>query len=338
MALSTDVLSTTLDLYVQDAADLLVKRTPLLYWAERKGYMKKVSGGAQIRVPVYVANHSEIVEHTTGYEPYSTVVRDVADRATYELMYYSEPIRISKKEEMHNASEQQVIDIVQARTDRVMSQFRQAYEQQILAGDVATMPSLGSLNGVVSTSGYLEDAAPGSQANTVGGLSKASITAAGWQNQWGDIANSFSTNGEAVLIAANTAIRDLSPDGEGTHLIIASLAAFNNLRRFLGARERYIDEKALEKVGRMVLMWNGAPVEASSMMPTNTGVGTDEVSFYMLNFSGVTPYFHKDFFFATSKFRELENAPVLQAVVEVGTQLVAQHLGSQAIITRGDTY
>tara|TARA_R110000751_G_scaffold191833_2_gene297463 strand:- start:12296 stop:13309 length:1014 start_codon:yes stop_codon:yes gene_type:complete len=337
MAITNDLLSTTLRTIRPKFVDELYKKTAFLDAARKMGGIDFEDGGTKVDVPLSLIEHSNITEYPTGFEPTNVAVRTVSRNASFEWDDFSAPIVITKKEELENNSEKGVVKILEVRTKNVFGMLRRETNKQILAGNSTVLLNLGTLNGAASTTGFLEQLAVGTQTNIVGGVSKVTYNSTnGWQNQFADVANAAAT---ALLPAMDLMwlnTRNVAPSGD-VQVILASLACYGNYKRGLRANERYVDEKTLDG-GRMSLAYAGAMVEADSDMPVNTAVGTDEWSQYWLNFDAVKMIIHSKADYACSDFIHSQGNTSRLAHVYHKCQLTTDHLGSLGGIRRADTW
>ncbi len=337
MSISNDVLSSTLYSIRDGEVDELFKKVAFLANAKAKGGIEYENGGSYIHRPLSVNEHSTITQFSTGYEPVSLAVNSVLASAVYDWADFAQPIVISRKEELENSGEKAVVKILEARMRSVMGQLRRELNKQILAGNSTVLTRVNTLNGVSSTTGFLEDRAVGAQTNTVGGVSKTVYqSTTGWQNQFRSAAGAFGTNGKTAMDRIWIGANSVAHMGE-IDSIIMSEAGMSNYKRILFSQERYIDEKTLDG-GRMALAFAGAMVEQDLDMPANAGVGVDEITAYFLNFDGIKLIMHRDSDFEVTPFENIPGSAARQALLHVKCQLVADHLGSQGILVNGDTF
>lgn len=337
MAITNDLLSSTLYSIRDGEVDELFKKVPFLDDAKKHGGIEYEDGGIKIQRPLSVAEHSTISQMTTGYEPVSLAVADVLKPAIYDWSDFVAPIVISKKEELENSGEKAVVKIVEARMRSVMSLLRRELNKQIIGGASTTLTTMNTLNGFTAgVNKFLEPRVPGAtQTSVVGGLAKNSLNVPGFYNQFQTAGGSFSANGLGAMHNIYTAANVITPMGE-INSIIASTAAFANYKRSLFLNERYIDEKTLDG-GRMSLAYAGAVVSADSDMPLNGG-GANAFSMYFINFDGVKMVIHKDGDFAVSPFEYVSGTTARAATVYFKGQLIADHLGSCGVLTNGEAF
>ena len=184
MAISNDLLSSTLYAIRDAEVDQLYRKTAFLDLVKSAGGIEYEDGGIKLQRPLSVVDHSTITQLATGYEPVSLAVSDVLKPAVYEWQDFVAPVVITKKEELENQGEKAIIKIVEARMKNVMGMFRRELNKQILAGTSTVMSNMSSLNGFTLTTGFLEEGAASAagQTNTVGGLAKNSLNVPGWFN------------------------------------------------------------------------------------------------------------------------------------------------------------
>jgi hypothetical protein len=342
MAISNDLLSSTLYSIRDGEVDELFQKVAFLDNAKRYGGIEYEDGGIKIQRPLSIAEHSQITNLPTGYEAVNLAVKDVLQPAIYEWADFTAPIVITKKEELENKGEKAIVKIVEARMRSVMGMLRRELNKQLLRGNSTVLTTINTLNGDPTVGGFLEAESKARQAvagTTVGGISKQTYPVNGWMNQVADIQNDFSTNGivgmQQLAIQANTV----------THMgqidcVLLSEAAMANYRRALFQQERYINEKTLDG-GRMQLAFGGAVVEQDLELGfsyASNDFGTAPLSGYFLNFDGVKLCMHKDADFAVSPFEHISGTTARAAQLYVKMQLIADHLGSCGVLFDAETF
>lgn len=336
MAISNDLLSSTLYSIRDSEVDNLFKKVAFLDGVRRAGGVETESGGIKIQRPLSIAEHSTITQLATGYEPVSLAVNDVLRPAIYDWCDFTAPIVITRKEEMENSGEYAIVKILESRMKSVMGMLRRELNKQILRGDSSVLTAMNTLNGDVngtlgSATGFLEHASPAlpsAQNNVVGGISKATFQVPGWLNQFGDAAGALAmTDLYNLYIAANS----VAPAGDVSHLIMSD-DAFSQYRNLLFTQERFVQTDKLDG-GRMSLAFNGAVAEQDPEMGFLSSIGGNPtVDAYMLNYDGVKLVFHSEGDFAVSPFEHISGTTARAAQLYVKVQLVADHLGSQGVL------
>ena len=330
MAISNDLLSSTLYSIRDSEVDELYKKVAFLDGVRKAGGVETEAGGIKLQRPLSIQEHSTITQLATGYEPVSLAVNDVLRPAVYDWSDFVAPIVITKKEEMENSGEYAIVKILEARMKSVMGMLRRELNKQILVGNSAVLSSVNTLNGSVAAStGFLEPRATGAQSNVVGGISKVTFPVPGWLNQFtnGAVTPDFMTNLYNLYIDGNS----VAPMGDVSHVIMSSLA-LSRYRKELFDVQRFIDTKTLDG-GRMGLAFNGALAEQDPEMGFGTGVGGETLDVYMLNYEGIKLVFHSEGDFSVSPFEHISGTTARAANLYVKCQLVADFLGGPRIVT-----
>jgi len=334
MAISNDLLSSTLYSIRDGEVDELYKKVALLDGIRKNGGVETEDGGIKIQRPLALAEHSSITQLATGYEPVSLAVNDILRPAVYDWCDFTAPIVVTKKEELENSGDKAIVKIVEARMRSVMGMLRREMNKQMLQGNSAVLTSLNTLNGdTAGGTGFIEPETPANQTNVVGGISKVTFPVTGWQNQFFDVAGAFATNGLRGLTELGVSAMQVAPMGDIKHIIM-SQKCFSLYRESLRAQERYVDEKTLDG-GRLALAWAGALVEADPIMgfaATSSTAGAGFYSAYLLNYDGIKLCFHSDADFAVSPFEYISGTTARAAQLYVKAQLLADFLGGQGLL------
>lgn len=330
MAISNDLLSSTLYSIRDAEVDQLYRKTAFLDLVKAAGGIEYEDGGIKIQRPLSVVDHSTITQFATGYEPLSLAVSDVLKPAVYEWSDFGAPIVITQKEELENQGEKAVVKILEARMKNVMSMLRRDLNRQILAGTSTSLSTMSSLNGFSLTTGFLEEgvAAPATQTNIVGGLQKSVLNVPGWYNS--RLASTGAANIVDDLTALYQECNQFSPFGD-VNAIIVNPVTFAAYKAALFANERFMSADKLDG-GRLQLAFAGAVVEQDNEMPDNTG-GAAKYSAYMLNFEGIKMCIHSDADFALSPMEHISGTTARSAQLYFKGQLIADHLRGSGVLT-----
>ena len=330
MAISNDVLSSTLRILLDEAVDNLYRSTPLLEQIKTSGGVELYDGGSQLDVPLILEEHSSISQMSTGYEPINLAVTDAMRQASFGWADFIAPIVITKREELSNRGDRAVLSIAEARMKSVMGTLRREWERQAVAGTSTILTDMLTLNGGASATGFIEGLAVTTQNNTVGGLAKATFREL--ENQFFDAGAALSIPGMANLMIA---CQIKTPDGSAPNLILASPLFYQTYKGLLFANERYIDESVLDG-GRMALAFNTAKMYVDSFLPAVSD-GAQALSAYFLNTKFLKVGFDSDANFKMSDFETVSGYAARSANIYVRTQLYFHHLASQGVLVDGES-
>ena len=344
LSIGNELLSTTMHIVMKEWRDGAHTSTAFLEAQAREHGEGKPTqaGGTRIVIPLGFGEHSKTTRMQTGYERIDLSVEDVFVPAVYDWAHVVRPIAISSEEEMVNQGDAAILSILESRVKMTANALKREYVKNVVQGGVAGWEDWGTLNGLDSGSGFLEEDAVLSQTNSVGGVSKSTYSAkTGWQNQVYDGAGSFNSNGLAGLYDMMVEINSVSPSGNPS-VILASRSGFKNLKRALSASERYIDTAKLDG-GRVSQTWDGVPIDVEYFMPdsgSTTGTaGDNEISFYMLNLNDIHTLWDPKGYFDLGDFETVSGEyDVRAAKLRCRGQLIAKHLGSSGLAIGLDTF
>lgn len=336
MAVSSDVLASTLQYILDEETEAVKRRHAFLDYAEKAKGIETLDGGARIDVPVGVKDHSLITYHSDGYEATDETIQDVLVSAQFPWAFWTAPVALSAKRALENSGDAQIVSLYSAHVKSVMDRMGRDLNGQILNGSLVGT-GLETLYGAAAgvTTGFIEGVAKASQDNTVGGVSKATYNVPGWTNAFASAGGAFATNGKTGMDSIHTQIMAVHQGPKPVDVVIASEAAFRLYKQTLFTNERYVSDAELDG-GRMNLLFAGAPVVPDLAMSVAGRAGDAIFSMYFLNFNGVKLYFHTDGKFnLVSRGRALGYATDTWQV-QLMAQLVGCHMGSLGVLTNGD--
>ena len=339
MAPPTSVLSTTLQLLRDKLVDNSYLAHPLFRAIEQSGNLIRVSGGSRVEQPVIFGEHSSLTELTNGFEPVSMAVTDPFNVAKYEYSNFTQPIILSAVEELANKGETAVVNILEAKMNNVMLGLRKAVSERVFVGG-STLSTLQTLNGMgtatvaAETTGWFEAAAPASQTNTVGGLSKTTFRSENWFNQVQDAGGTLSLEDLDELFI-NCQIRN--PAGVFPDLLFMSPKCFAAFQALQQSSVNYVSASDRDSLDRdMVAMWRGAKIFVEPTLGFNNAAG-QAVSAYALSSSQFQLYADNDAFFTVSDMLPVPGTATKAAQVISRIQLCTGHLASHGVLLRAES-
>ena len=153
MAISNDVLSSTLRILLDEEVDQLYQATPLLDKMRERGGVITYDGGQKLNVPLILEEHSSITQLDSGYEPVNLAVKDALRQAEFNWCDFVAPIVVTRSEELSNKGERAIIDIAEARMKSVMGALKREVEKQILVNASTILTNLNTFNGLSTADG-----------------------------------------------------------------------------------------------------------------------------------------------------------------------------------------
>jgi len=336
MAISNDVLSSTLRILLDEEVDNLFKAVPLLEEMRKAGGVETYDGGQKLDVPLILAEHSSITQLSNGYEPVNLAVKDALRNASFNWCDFVAPVVITAKEELSNKGPRAIVSIAEARLKSVMGLLQREVEKQLIAGTSSVLSDLNTLattkyDRTGAVQGFLGGAAYGSQAGTVGGIDTSVFTT--FQNQWQE-SSSLSISDMTDLYIKCQAY---TPGGGSPNLIISNADTYKAYKNLLFSNERFMAEDKLDG-GRLALMFHGArmyydPFLDGVQTETTTGAAKD-IRAYFLNTDYLKLAFDNDAQFEMSDFEHISGYASRSANIITRMQMYVQHLGAQGLLTK----
>lgn len=244
-------------------ADNVSQRTALLLRLKEKGRQRPVSGGRTILEELAYAENGTYTRYS-GYEALNIAPSDVFTAAEFNLKQAAVAVSISGLEELQNAGDEQMIDLLEERITNAESTFMNNLSSDIYSDGTADgSRQIGGLQLLVSDAGT----------GTVGGIISGTWTF--WQNKIFDFsANSLTPGVGTIQQAMNTLYLNLVRNRDKPDLIVADNTYFGYYWASLQAIQRITNEK-MAAAGFQNLSFMGSDVVCDG------GVGGDAPSSHM---------------------------------------------------------
>ena len=203
----SEIITTTLRNRSGKLADNVTKNNAILARLSSKGRVKPASGGRTIVQELEYAENSTFMYYS-GYEPLNVSPSDVITAAEFDWKQAAVAVTISGLEQLQNASEEKVIDLLESR----ISTAEKTMSNQISTGmygdgTLFSGKAIGGLQLLVAD-------APGT--GTVGGINRLTYTF--WRNYVNAAGALTSANIQAAM---NTTYLNISRGRDHPDLIIA---------------------------------------------------------------------------------------------------------------------
>jgi hypothetical protein len=246
MALSYDqITAITRAKWIPKLVDNVFDADPIVQRA-RKKFLKKLSGGTDVRTPLNYATNGAGGWYT-GADTFNTTDTDNITAAAWDWKQLYENISITGRDRMINNGDEAILDFVKSKVqiaeqtmaDRLGDAFYSS------GSDANSILGLAALVGTTST---------------VGGISGTDYS--WWQSQ----VNSSTTT--VSMSALQTQHTILTKNNKGPTVAIGTRTVYNNYYGLLQPQQRFQDSETA-KGGFTSLMFNGIPVIAGSKVPAN---------------------------------------------------------------------
>jgi len=183
----SEIVSTTLYNRSKAFSDNVTNNNALLYRLEKRGKRKPFSGGRQI-VQEIEYGENQTFGWYSGYDPLNISPSVVFTSAVFDIKQCSVAVSMSGLEELQNAGEEQVIDLLEGRISNAEKTMRNRMSDAIYSdGTGDGGKQLGGLQLLVADAGT----------GTVGGINSTT-----W-NFWRNLTFDATTDGGAAATSAN---------------------------------------------------------------------------------------------------------------------------------------
>lgn len=180
-----DIVATTIENRSKKAADNITRNMPLLNRMERRGTVKPISGGTNIWQELEYAQNQTAMFYS-GYEVINVSPSQIFSAAEFPIRQAAAAVSISGLEELQNAGEEQMIDLVAGRVKNAENTLMALIEQSMYSN--GSQPK--EING-------LQQLVAVTPTNSVGGIDGNT-----WEF-WRNISFGAVTNGGAATTSAN---------------------------------------------------------------------------------------------------------------------------------------
>ena len=263
MALTYDQISAiTEKKFIPKLYDAVFDSDPLLARLKKKSYMK-VDGGTKLIIPLNYAQTSASGWYS-GADTLQTADNDQITGAEYEWKQLYANISITRRDELINSGDQQILNFVKSKTQIAEKTMMDKLGDGIYSAGTDS-------NSIVGLRVLVDNA------NTVGGIAQASYS--WWQSQ----ENTSTTT--LTMAALQTMFQTLSINSDSPTVVMATRDNYSRYYALLQPQQRCMDAETA-KGGFTSLMFNGVPFIAGSKVPSS--------HIFMLNENYLHLCVHKD--------------------------------------------
>ena len=180
-----DIVATTIENRSKKAADNITRNLALLFVMNKRGNVKPFSGGTNLWQELEYAQNQTAMFYS-GYEVLNVSPSQIFSSAEFPIRQAAAAVSISGLEELQNAGEEQMIDLISGRVKNAENTLKALIEQSMYGAGTAPK----EING-------LQQLVAVTPTNSVGGIDGNT-----WEF-WRNISYGSVTNGGAATTSAN---------------------------------------------------------------------------------------------------------------------------------------
>lgn len=302
------ILSTTLAHHVPKLVDNVFTARPFFYFLKQAGQIRMVGGGHKIVMPLMHAQNTTAASYE-GYDQLNINTSAGISAAEFPWKQYAASIVISGIEEAKNRSEEEIIDLLEAKTAQAEHTIIEKLDQMLIAGD-------GTGNSGKDWAGIKLLVAGHPNDTSIGGINPT--TNAYW-------ASYREATAEVLTIGRmSTAYNTVSEGADQPNVILTTQALYEKYEALLQPQLRFADAGTAD-AGFQNLLFKGAPV----MYDTYVDAG----HVYFLNTKYLRLVGHSDNWFRPTPFVRPNDRDARYAQILLYGALTVSNRNRQGVLT-----
>ena len=302
------ILSTTLANHMPKLVDNIFSARPFVYFLKQAGQIRTISGGSKIVLPLLYAQNGTAASYS-AYDSITTTAQTGITAAEYNWKQYAATISISGIEEAQNNSEEQIINLLEAKTFQAEESITEKFDEMFITSD-GTGNSNKDWLGLAKL--VKDDAG-----TSIGGINQVSDTwwKPGYKNTTAEVLG---------LAKMRTAYNTVSVGNDQPNVILTTRTLFEKYEDLLQPQERFMDSKTADG-GFQNLLFKGAPI-----VYDNYVVAGDV---YFLNTKYIRLVGHSDTWFKPTPFVRPNNQDARFAQILCYGELTISNRARQGVLT-----
>lgn len=269
------IVATTLKNYLPKLEDNVFSARPLVFFLKQAGQIRTISGGTNIVLPLIYAQNTTAGSFS-GYDVIPTTPQDGISAAEYGWKQYAVSVAISGREERMNNSDEEVIDLLEAKVMQAEETVLEQLDQQFFLD--------GTGNGGKDFLGL--DRLVAQNTTVVGGIDP--VANAYWQS------NLTAVGGVLTLAQMETSYNNATVGNDRPNVILTTQLLYEKYNNLLQNNQRFVDTSTAD-AGFENLAFHTAPVTYDTYCQATR--------MYMLNSKYLRLVGHADCWFKPTPFQ-----------------------------------
>ena len=302
------ILSTTLANHMPKLVDNIFSARPFVYFLKQAGQVRTISGGTKIVLPLLYGQNSTAGSYA-NYETITLGEQTGITAAEFNWKQYAATIQISGIEEAKNNSEEQIIDLLEAKTFQAEETITEKFDQMFITSD-------GTGNSGKDWLGLAKLVKDSSSTN-IGGINQITDT-------WWAPGHKNTTAGALTLAQMRTAYNSVAVGNDQPNVILTTQTLFEKYEDLLQPQERFMDSKTADG-GFQNLLFKGAPIVYDEYVTAG--------DMYFLNTKYIRLVGHSDTWFKPTPFVRPNNIDARYAQILCYGELTISNRSRQGVLT-----
>jgi hypothetical protein len=306
------ILSTTLANHMPKLVDNVFSARPFVYFLKQAGQVRTISGGSKIVLPLLYGQNGTAASYS-AYDTINITPQTGITAAEYNWKQYAASITISGIEEAQNNSEEQIIDLLEAKTFQAEETITEKFDQMFISSGLTSNATGNSGKDWLGLAALVKD----STSTNIGGIDQTSDT-------WWAPGHKNTTAGALTLAQMRTAYNTVSAGNDQPNVILTTRTLFEKYEDLLQPQERFMDSKTADG-GFQNLLFKGAPIVYDNYVTAG--------DMYFLNTKYIRLVGHSENWFKPTPFVRPNNQDARYAQILCYGELTVSNRARQGVLT-----
>jgi hypothetical protein len=306
------ILSTTLANHMPKLVDNVFSARPLVYFLKEAGQIRQIGGGSKIVIPILHGLNSTAKSYSQ-YDTIDITAQTGISAAEYNWKQFAATIAISGIEEAQNNAEQEINDLLEAKTMQAEESISEAFDSMFITSGLTSNATGNSGKDWLGLAALVKDTT-----STVGGIDPTATGNSFWK------AYKETTAGALTIAQMTTAFNTVSVGNDQPNMILTTQTLYEKYESLLQPQLRFTDSKTAD-AGFLNLLFKGAPVLFDKY------VSTGDV--YFLNTKYLRLVGHNENWFKPTPFVRPNNQDARFAQIVCYGELTISNRARQGVLT-----
>jgi hypothetical protein len=308
--------------------DNVFSARPLIYFLKEGGQIRQIGGGSKIVIPILNGLNSTARSYGS-YDSIDITAQSGITAAEYKWKQFAATIAISGLEEAQNNSDQEIIDLLEAKTMQAEESISESLDKMFITSDVTAAGLTGgyAISGSYPSYTYTASSTADKDFLGLAALVKNTTAKVGGITPSADTywKSSVNTTAAALSITSmNTLFNTVSVGNDQPNMILTSQKQYENYENLLVGNLRYTDTKTAD-AGFLNLLFKGTPMCFDKYVP--------DAEMYFLNTKYLRLVGHSENWFKPTPFVRPNNQDARFAQIVCYGELTISNRARQGCFT-----
>jgi hypothetical protein len=292
--------------------DNVFSARPLVYFLKEAGQIRQIGGGSKIVIPILHGLNSTAKSYSQ-YDTIDITAQTGISAAEYNWKQFAATIAISGIEEAQNNAEQEIIDLLEAKTMQAEESISESFDSMFITSALTSGATGNSGKDWLGLAALVKDTT-----STVGGIDPTATGNSFWK------AYKESTAGALTVAQMTTAFNTVSVGNDQPNMVLTTQTLYEKYESLLQPQLRFTDSKTAD-AGFLNLLFKGAPVLYDKYVTTG--------DMFFLNTKYLRLVGHNENWFKPTPFVRPNNQDARFAQIVCYGELTISNRSRQGVLT-----